>query len=139
MFAPILNKHFANFMYISKEWSPGKIRKHIKVSLMSKCNIYRGAKFYHNCNQIVRSSRYIVFDRKSIPIVAWSSPPKKKKKFRKIKHLLVQYKKMPACSKRINSQLIIKFKTKKQLIKQRKEGAAITKEIFFYKTQLLLQ
>ena len=46
---------------------------------------------------------------------------------------------MSACSKRINSQLITKFKTKKQLIKQRKEGAAITKEIFFYKTQLLLQ
>ena len=40
---------------------------------------------------------------------------------------------MLACSKRINSQLITKFKIKKQLIKQRKEGTAITKEIFFYK------
>ena len=61
---------------------------------MSKGNIYRGAKFYHNCNRTVRSSRYIVFDRKSIPIVAWLSPHTQKKKgFRKIKHLLVQDKK----------------------------------------------
>lgn len=26
--------------------------------------------FYHNCNRIVRSSKYIVFERKSMPIVA---------------------------------------------------------------------
>ena len=45
-------------------------KTHKAVTSMSQCNIYRGAKSYHNCNRTVRSSRYIVFDRKSIPIVA---------------------------------------------------------------------
>ena len=28
---------------------------------------------HHNCNRTVRSSRYIVFDRKSMPMVAWGA------------------------------------------------------------------
>ena len=33
----------------------------------------RKAETYHNCRRTVRSSRYMVFDRKSIPIVACST------------------------------------------------------------------
>lgn len=36
-------------------------------------------KSYHNCSRTVRSSRYIVFDRKSIPIVACSMQKTKNK------------------------------------------------------------